>query len=203
MKEYWTKIIEQHEDVGLIRLLLYLTITLLMALVSVIFILFNVYKGFVIMFEWDFFMFFILFFAFSFTIAFSFLVYALCELKDVRKKETLKYTNYLHARLRRIVPSNGLTGKESYQALTAKRLNILLYRSFIIADKKGNFGIFIRMSNSMDLQRNIDNNSLRQIASYFAKLSNTRFIDIQNVSLEQRCLIHFITKDYAVIRLIG
>lgn len=202
MREYLSKIVDEHGDIGFVRFFSYLTGFFLIALVGVIYVFLNVYSNFVIILEWYVFLIVILFLFICSVLSFCCLIDGVMQLEGTKKRETLKYTRYLQIRLEKLVPTSSITGAESYQSISARRLNLLNYQSFVIADKHGNFALFIRLSNNLDLQKIMDDRTLREISSYFARLTNTHFLDVQKLSVEQKGLLHSKVKDYAVIRLL-
>lgn len=132
----------------------------------------------------------------------SYLVEALSELKGLDKAMTLKYTDYLQRRLRRIVPSNAVTGNESLQSISSKKLNWLAHQSFIVVDKKGNLALAIRSGRDAELSAILGEDEIRKISSYYARLSGTHFNSPEFVTLEKGFLMKHWTTDFYVVKLL-
>lgn len=200
MKENLTRIIEEHGGIGLIRLYGYWALASVIVLIAVTYVFYQVHLYLVVVGEWYFFLGLIIAFFFSSVFSITNFLVTLLELRGSKAKETMKYTRYLQTRLRKIVPSSNITGAESYQSLSAKKLNLQAYQSFAIADEFDHYALFIRLSNKADLQYRDD--MLREIASYFARLTNTRFLDVVHVDIEENIIVYSWVKEYAVIRLV-
>lgn len=132
----------------------------------------------------------------------AFLVEARSKLKGLDAKKTLKYTEFLQRRLKRSVASGVATDAESVQVSNSKKLNWLAKQSYVMADKKGQLAVVIRIGSDVELVNEINKEMVDGILSYFAKISDTRFSKSELVTIEHSVILKNYTTDYPVARLL-